>query len=219
MKFNQFQLFVARSILYNPVMKRLFDIVVVGITSPIWGLTSIIVALLVLMRIGRPVLFVQTRIGKDNRPFKLFKFRSMRSTDEFDVAPSDESVRIPPFGHFIRNTSLDELPGLLNVLLGSMSLVGPRPLLPEYVPLYNDFQAQRHDVMPGITGWAQVNGRNAITWEQKFELDVWYKNNQSLKLDIKILVITLVKVVAKSDINTVQGSTMEAFRGSSDKQN
>lgn len=169
--------------------------------------------LLILLKMGRPVLFYQQRPGYREKIFTLYKFRTM--TDEKDekgeLLPDDE--RLVGIGKFIRSTSLDELPQLFNVLKGEMSFVGPRPLLVEYLELYNDEQKKRHDVKPGITGWAQVNGRNAITWEQKFAYDVWYVDNQSFWLDMKILWLTFLKVVKRSDINSNTSITMEKFTG------
>lgn len=168
---------------------------------------------LVILKMGWPVFFVQVRQGKDGRPFKLIKFRSM--TNETDgkgnLLPNEK--RLTNFGKWLRSASLDELPELLNVLMGNMSLIGPRPLLMEYIPLYNDFQKRRMEVKPGITGWAQVNGRNAITWEEKFKYDVWYVNNLSLWLDIKIVFATLFKVLTGEGINQPGRITMEEFKG------
>lgn len=194
-------------------MKRFFDIVV-ALTALIFLFPVIIVtALLVAIKLGRPVLFSQQRPGKHGEIFRMYKFRSMTSeTDAVgDLLP--DAARLPPFGKLLRSTSLDELPGLWNVLKGDMSLVGPRPLLVEYLPLYSDRQSQRHEVRPGITGWAQVNGRNAISWQQKFEYDVWYVENQSFWLDIKILMLTVKKVVVRADINQTEQATMEKFNG------
>ena len=194
-------------------MKRLFDLFVSLVAIIVLIPVIIVVAILVAIKLGRPVLFSQQRPGLNGQVFKMYKFRSM--TDERDehgeLLPDAE--RLPGFGRLLRSTSLDELPGLWNVLKGDMSLVGPRPLLVEYLPLYSEKQAKRHDVRPGITGWAQVNGRNAISWQQKFDYDVWYVENQSLWLDFKILLLTLKKVVARADINQDNQATMEKFNG------
>jgi lipopolysaccharide/colanic/teichoic acid biosynthesis glycosyltransferase len=195
-------------------MKRLFDfltsLLALLALSPVLFFLYILIAI----KMGRPVIFVQTRPGIDGNPFNMMKFRSM--TDEKDangeLLPDEQ--RLPPFGQFLRSSSLDELPGLFNVLRGDMSLVGPRPLLMEYLPLYSAEQIKRHDVRPGITGWAQVNGRNTLSWEKKFEYDVWYVNNQSFWLDIKILFMTVLKVVKRADINQYGEATMTRFTGS-----
>ena len=195
-------------------MKRLFDLFVSLVAIIVLMPVIIVVAILVAIKLGRPVLFSQQRPGLNGKVFKMYKFRSM--TDERnehgELLPDAE--RLPGFGRLLRSTSLDELPGLWNVLKGDMSLVGPRPLLVEYLPLYSQQQAKRHDVRPGITGWAQVNGRNAISWQQKFDYDLWYVENQSLWLDFKILLLTLKKVVARADINQDNQATMEKFNGS-----
>jgi len=196
-------------------MKRSFDIIVSLLTliilSPIVGVT----ALLIRSKIGTPVLFKQQRPGFNEKPFYVYKFRSM--TDECDeqgeLLPDD--VRLTSFGKVVRKLSLDELPQLLNVLKGDMSFVGPRPLLMEYLPLYNERQSRRHEVRPGITGWAQVNGRNSISWEDKFELDVWYVENWSFWLDIKILFMTVLKVFKSEGISQDGQATMTKFEGNS----
>ena len=194
-------------------MKRLFDVIVslvlLVITAPIMAF----VAFLVWIKLGRPVIFKQKRPGLYGKPFVFYKFRTM--TDERDengnLLPDEK--RLTSFGKFLRKYSLDELPQLINVLKGDMSLVGPRPLLMEYLPLYTKEQARRHEVRPGVTGWAQVNGRNAISWEEKFKLDVWYVDNRSFWLDIKILWLTLIKVIKGEGINQKGNATMEKFRG------
>lgn len=179
-------------------------------TSPILIATSVIIA----KRIGKPVIFKQTRVGKDNQLFDLYKFRSMTNeTDENDVLLPNEE-RHTPLGKMLRKYSIDELPQLINVIKGDISLVGPRPLLVDYLPLYNDKQIRRHEVKPGITGWAQVNGRNAISWEEKFELDVWYVDNKSLMLDIYILYLTFIKVFKSENVNSNNQTTMRRFEGS-----
>jgi len=195
------------------MIKRLFDITAATTAlvalSPVYALT----AYKVKKNLGSPVLFRQTRPGLDGKPFEMVKFRTMTDCrdSEGNLLPNNE--RLTPFGKMLRNTSLDELPELWNVVKGDMSLVGPRPLLMEYLPLYSDEQARRHDVRPGITGYAQVNGRNAISWDKKFALDTWYVDNQSLWLDIKILVKTVQKVLIKDDINASDDVTMSKFIG------
>ena len=177
---------------------------------PVW----LTVALLVRIWLGAPILFQQTRPGLHGKPFKMSKFRSMTDARDADGELLPDEQRLPKFGKFLRSTSLDELPGLFNVLKGDMSLVGPRPLLMEYLPLYNDRQKRRHEVKPGITGWAQVNGRNSIDWDKKLELDVWYVENQSFLLDLKILLLTVAKVVRRSGINEPGQVTQTKFQGS-----
>lgn len=175
----------------------------------------IVVGILVRVKLGSPVLFSQERPGLHGKVFKMYKFRSMTDERDDNGELLSNELRMTKFGKLLRSTSLDELPGLFNVLKGDMSLVGPRPLLVQYLLLYNDEQARRHDVRPGITGWAQVNGRNAISWEQKFTLDVWYVDNQSLWLDFKILLLTVKKVLVRSDINSSENVTMSKFTGTS----
>ena len=176
-------------------MKRFFDIVLILLMAWIWLPLMLISGLLVLCFLGRPVFFVQERPGLSGIPFRLIKFRTMLAGDEADTQ------RLTRFGRFLRALSLDEIPELINVLKGDMSLVGPRPLLMRYLPRYSERQMHRHDVRPGITGWAQVNGRNAISWEAKFEYDLWYVENQSVWVDMKILVMTLGKVVKREGIS------------------
>ena len=194
-------------------MKRLFDIVAAGSVLIILALVLISVAVLVRIKLGSPILFKQTRPGLHGKPFKMMKFRTMLDAVDAQGNPLPDEVRLTSFGKLLRSTSLDELPGLLSVLKGDMSLVGPRPLLMEYLPLYSVEQARRHEVRPGITGWAQVNGRNAISWEDKFKLDVWYVDNQSLWLDIKILFLTVWKVVHRQGISADGEATMSKFTG------
>ncbi len=194
-------------------MKRLFDFLMAACVLIVLAPALTIVALLVRRKLGSPVLFRQTRPGLHGQPFKMIKFRTMRdSLDQNGIALPD-SERLSPFGRFLRASSLDELPELWNVLLGDMSLVGPRPLLMEYLVLYSTEQMRRHDVRPGITGWAQVNGRNAISWPDKFALDVWYVDNRSLWLDIKILWLTVKKVLIRDGINAPGSATMPVFKG------
>jgi lipopolysaccharide/colanic/teichoic acid biosynthesis glycosyltransferase len=175
-------------------------------------------ALILISNLGLPIFFKQSRPGLNRKIFNIYKFRTMTNERDKDgILLSDES-RLTKFGKFLRSTSLDELPSLWNVLKSDMSLVGPRPLLLEYLPLYSTQQARRHEVKPGITGWAQVNGRNAITWGEKFDLDVWYVDNQSIWLDIKILWLTVKKVIMRDGINQVGQSTMESFKGNDNEK-
>ena len=197
------------------MIKRVFDfslaLVLIFLFSPIY----IIVVFLILIKMGRPILFRQNRPGLHDNIFGIYKFRTMTNEKDTNGELLPDDKRLVGIGKFIRSTSLDELPQILNVLKGEMSFVGPRPLLIEYLPLYNKTQKKRHDAKPGITGWAQVNGRNAISWEQKFEYDVWYVEHQSFLLDIKILWMTLFKVLKRSDISSDTAVTMEKFEGSS----
>src|SRR4051794_25271162 len=193
--------------------KRLFDIALAGTALIVLGPVMALVAWAVRRTMGPPVLFRQVRPGYLGLPFRMHKFRTMRDAHCPDGRPLPDAERLTAFGRFLRSTSLDELPELWNVLRGDMSLVGPRPLLPEYLPLYSPEQARRHDVKPGITGWAQVNGRNAIGWEEKLALDVWYVDHRSLPLDLKILFLTLKKVFLREGVNQRGGVTMERFRG------
>ena len=195
-------------------MKRLFDIVVSACALLVLALPLLVVIWMVRRKLGSPVFFAQVRPGMHGKPFKMVKFRSMLSERSTDGELLPDAVRLPPFGRFLRSTSLDELPELWNVLKGDMSLVGPRPLLMEYLPLYSPEQARRHEVRPGITGWAQVNGRNAIAWEDKFKLDVWYVDHCSLWLDIKILWLTVKKVLVREGISAAGEATMGKFTGS-----
>ena len=196
------------------MLKRLFDIsaatAAIIVLSPVYAIT----AYKVKKNLGSPVLFRQTRPGQHGKPFEMIKFRSMKDATDTAGNVLPDSERLTPFGQALRNSSLDELPGLWNVLKGDMSLVGPRPLLMEYLPLYNEAQKRRHLVRPGITGYAQVNGRNAIGWDKKFELDTWYVDNQSLWLDIKILFKTVKKVLVKDGISADGEATMSKFTGS-----
>jgi sugar transferase EpsL len=195
-------------------LKRMLDILVslVGIVvlSPVF----VVIGLLVALDLGRPVLFVQERIGLHGKPFVLYKYRTMRNAMSRSGELMPDAQRLTKFGRILRSTSLDELPELLNVLVGQMSLVGPRPLLPEYLDRYTPEQARRHEVKPGITGWAQVNGRNALTWEERFKLDVWYADNWSILLDVKILFMTITTVIRRDGISSEGHATMPEFRGS-----
>ena len=203
-----------RSGVYGRIGKRAFDLLVAApaivVLSPVLGVT----ALLVRRRLGSPVLFRQLRPGRDGSPFTVVKFRTMRDARGSDGLLLPDAERLTDFGRFLRSSSLDELPELWNVLRGEMSLVGPRPLLPQYLPRYSPEQARRHEVRPGITGWAQVNGRNAITWEEKFALDVWYVDHLSLGLDIRIIALTLLKIVRREGISQPGQATAEEFMGS-----
>jgi lipopolysaccharide/colanic/teichoic acid biosynthesis glycosyltransferase len=194
-------------------VKRLADIFIscsaLVVLSPVLGAC----ALAVRRSVGSPVLFRQERPGLHGRPFKMVKFRTMRDATDEQGNPLPDSERLTRVGQFLRSTSLDELPELWNVLRGDMSLVGPRPLLMEYLPLYSPEQARRHDVRPGVTGWAQINGRNALSWEEKFALDVWYVDNRSFLLDVKILLLTIKKVIVREGISQEGQATMEKFRG------
>lgn len=196
-------------------MKRMFDVAVSAILLAVLSPVIAVIAGLVRWKMGRPALFRQSRPGLGGQPFVMLKFRSMRPASMEEEAAGDEA-RVTRLGRFLRASSLDELPELWNVLRGDMSLVGPRPLLMEYLPLYTTEQARRHDVRPGLTGWAQVNGRNAIRWEEKFALDVWYVENRSMWLDLKILAMTVVAVLRRHGIDDHNGIGQAAFRGSSD---
>ena len=194
-------------------IKRPFDLFLIFLSLPLMIPIYLFIALLVLTRLGAPVLFRQSRPGLNENLFNMYKFRSMTNECDKDGNLMIDGVRLTKFGKFLRSTSLDELPGLWNVLKGDMSLVGPRPLLVEYLPLYSEKQSRRHEVRPGITGWAQVNGRNAISWDEKFDLDVWYVDNQSIWLDIKILWMTVKKVIVRDGINQSNHVTMDKFKG------
>lgn len=194
-------------------MKRLFDILGAAIGLVLLSPVLVVVAFLIWRQMGAPVLFRQTRPGLHGKPFEMVKFRSMRDALDAQGNPLPDSERLTRLGRFLRASSLDELPELWNVLKGEMSLVGPRPLLMEYLPLYSPEQARRHEVRPGVTGWAQVNGRNAISWDQKFALDVWYVDNQSLWLDLKIIWLTTRKVFKREGIDDQGGVGQEKFKG------
>ena len=194
-------------------MKRIFDLTVSIPAFLVFLPILAIIAGLIRWKMGSPVLFRQLRPGMDAQPFEMFKFRTMRDASDQNGDQLSDAERLTKLGLFLRSSSLDELPGLWNVIKGEMSLVGPRPLLMEYLPLYSQEQSQRHDVRPGITGWAQVNGRNAISWEEKFEFDIWYVYNQNTFLDIKILFLTLKKVFFRADISADGEATMPKFRG------
>lgn len=195
------------------MLKRLFDILIASIALILLSPVLLLVAHKVKKNLGSPVLFRQVRPGLDGKPFEMIKFRTMKDAVDAQGNPLPDSERLTSFGKMLRSSSLDELPELWNVLKGEMSIVGPRPLLMEYLPLYNAEQAKRHNVRPGITGYAQVNGRNAISWEEKFRLDTWYVEHQSLWLDFKIMLKTVQKVIAKDDINAEGEATMSKFTG------
>jgi len=195
-------------------LKRLFDIVLAAFGLLVLAPVLIAIAAAIVLTMGRPVFFTHVRAGKAGRPFKLVKFRSMTDKRDADGNLLPDAERITRLGHFLRRSSLDELPELFNVLRGEMSLVGPRPLLVQYLPLYTSQQMRRHNVRPGITGWAQINGRNAISWEKKFEHDVWYVDHQSLWLDIKILFLTVWQVLRRDGISQPGHATADFFRGS-----
>jgi lipopolysaccharide/colanic/teichoic acid biosynthesis glycosyltransferase len=195
-------------------MKRLLDVFAASVALILLALPLLVLGWLVRRNLGSPVLFRQMRPGLYGQPFAMFKFRTMTNERDPDGALLPDALRLTPFGRFLRASSIDELPGLWNVLRGDMSLVGPRPLLMDYLPLYSPEQARRHDVRPGITGWAQINGRNAISWEEKFKLDVWYIDNQSLLLDLKILSLTILRVFQRAGISAGGDATMPKFNGS-----
>ncbi|MFC0216472.1 sugar transferase [Paenibacillus chartarius] len=194
-------------------MKRLFDLVVSIPALLLLSPVILVTAVLVRTKLGSPVLFKQQRPGLHGKPFYLYKFRSMTDARDREGALLPDHVRLTPFGKLLRKLSLDELPQLINVIRGDISLVGPRPLLMEYLPLYSEEQAKRHNVRPGITGWAQINGRNAISWEEKFKLDVWYVENRSFLLDLKILFLTFAKVLKSEGVSQTNHVTMEKFTG------
>lgn len=197
-----------------PLIKRLLDLLIAVSALVILLPVMIILAAVILIVEGRPVIFSQKRPGYRGEIFTLYKFRTMSGGIDPEGKPLPDSQRVTRLGNFLRATSLDELPELWNVLRGEMSIVGPRPLLVEYLPRYTREQARRHDVLPGLTGWAQVNGRNALTWEEKFRLDVWYVDHWSLWLDLKILVMTVSKVLRREGISQPGRATMEEFKGS-----
>lgn len=197
-------------------MKRIIDLTVSLGTLLLFSPIIFIVAVLVRIKMGSPILFTQERPGLNGEPFYLYKFRTMKDLKDSQGNPLSDELRLTSIGKFLRKYSLDEFPQLLNVVKGEMSLVGPRPFLMEYLPLYTKDQMVRHNVKPGITGWAQVNGRNAITWEEKFNLDIWYVKNHNLFLDFKILVLTAIKVVKKEGIAQQGQVTVEKFKGSNE---
>jgi lipopolysaccharide/colanic/teichoic acid biosynthesis glycosyltransferase len=195
------------------MLKRLFDFTVAMVALILLSPIIILVSRKIAKNLGKPILFKQNRPGLNGDVFKMTKFRSMKDATDSNGAALPDSERLTPFGEKLRSSSLDELPGLWNVLKGDMSLVGPRPLLVEYLPLYSEDQARRHELKPGITGWAQINGRNAISWEDKFKLDVWYVDNRSFWLDIKIILLTVKKVFVRDGISADGEATMSKFTG------
>jgi lipopolysaccharide/colanic/teichoic acid biosynthesis glycosyltransferase len=194
-------------------MKRIIDIVGASIGLLVFAPLLCVVCWRIRKEMGAPVFFRQTRPGRNSVLFDMIKFRTMRHAVDADGTPLPDAERLTRLGKFLRSSSIDELPGLWNVLKGDMSLVGPRPLLKEYLPLYSPRQSRRHEVRPGVTGWAQVNGRNAISWDEKFELDIWYVDNRTLWLDVKIICLTLRKVFKREGISAVGEATMPKFKG------
>lgn len=194
-------------------VKRLLDITISLIALIFLLPLMLLIYLLVIINLGSPAFFLQERVGKDNKIFKMIKFRTMKNSTDKNGNLLSDNERVTKFGSFLRSFSLDELPELINILKGDMSLVGPRALLVQYLGLYNDEQIRRHEVLPGLTGWAQINGRNSITWSEKFKLDVWYVDNWSLWLDIKIFFLTFWKVLKREGINQSESVTMEYFNG------
>ena len=199
--------------MYAKYIKRLLDIVLSLIAIIVLSPVYLIVAIVVRIQMGSPVLFSQDRIGKDEKVFKLYKFRSMANEKDENGKLLPEEKRLTKFGLTLRSTSLDELPELVNILKGDMSIVGPRPLLVKYLPLYSEEQKHRHDVRPGLTGWAQANGRNAISWEEKFALDIWYVQNISFWVDVKVIFLTVKEVFCREGISSEHSVTMEEFSG------
>ena len=198
---------------FGNIIKRIFDF-----TASLCGLILlspilIVVGLLIRLNLGSPIFFTQDRVGKHNKVFKMIKFRSMKDGVDKNGNLLPDEMRLTKFGKILRSTSLDELPELINVLKGDMSLIGPRPLLVDYLPLYNEDQIRRHNVLPGLTGWAQINGRNNLSWNEKFNLDVWYVDNWSIGLDIKIFFLTIYKVFKRDGISQEGNVTMERFNG------
>ena len=200
------------------LLKRIFDLTTAFLVLLLLLPVLMLITLMIRSKLGSPIFFKQSRPGLNGKIFNIYKFRTMTNERDKDGILLSDKIRLTKFGKFLRSTSLDELPSLWNVLKSDMSLVGPRPLLLEYLTLYSTQQARRHEVKPGITGWAQVNGRNAITWGEKFDLDVWYVDNQSIWLDIKILWLTVKKVIMRDGINQVGQSTMENFKGNDNEK-
>jgi len=198
---------------WGQVVKRLFDLLIAGIALVVLSPLLLMLAVLVRLSVGSPILFRQLRPGLHGRPFTLYKFRTMTGARDANGHLLPDADRLTPFGRFLRSTSLDELPELWNVLKGDMSLVGPRPLLMRYLDRYTPEQARRHEVKPGLTGWAQVNGRNALTWEERFDLDVWYVDNDSLWLDLRIIALTAWKILKREGIRQPGQATVEEFMG------
>ncbi len=199
------------------MIKRFFDIFISVLALTLLFGVFVVIAIMIYCKLGRPILFQQIRPGKNGKPFVMIKFRTMQNNFDASGKLLPDSERITPLGKFLRSTSLDELPELWNVIKGDMSLVGPRPLLIDYLSLYNDEQNRRHEVRPGMTGWAQVNGRNNLTWEERFKFDVWYVDNQTLLLDMKILCLTIKKVLLRDGISEKGEATMSKFVGEKKK--
>ena len=200
--------------MYANFFKRLIDFILSGCAILVLGLPLLIVALLIRIKLGSPILFKQRRPGKDGKIFEIYNFRTMTDARDKDGNLLPDNERLTDFGKLIRSTSIDELPEIINIFKGDMSIIGPRPLLEEYLPLYNEEQAHRHDVRPGLTGWAQINGRNTISWEDKFRYDVEYVRNISFMFDLKIFFLTIKKVFVREGINASAEVTMEKFKGS-----
>lgn len=196
---------------YGSAVKRFFDITLTGLAIFLLAPLMVLIAMMIRVRLGSPVFFRQVRPGLNGAPFEMLKFRTMSDARDSAGNLLEDAKRTNGFGQFLRSSSLDELPEMLNVLKGEMSLVGPRPLLMQYLPLYSDLQARRHEVRPGITGWAQVNGRNALSWDEKFALDVWYVDNRSFWLDLKILFLTVLTVARRDGISAEGQATMPPF--------
>lgn len=197
----------------NCALKRIFDIVFSFLGLIVFFPALVILSVMIRLKLGSPIFFTQVRPGLGGKPFKMVKFRTMRDAVDNDGIPLPDGERMTAFGSMLRSTSLDELPELWNVLKGEMSLVGPRPLLMQYLPLYSVEQNRRHEVRPGVTGWAQINGRNSVSWDEKFKLDTWYVDNQSILLDIKIIILTVKKVLVRDGISQENNATMAPFMG------
>lgn len=204
---------------YEKYIKRLLDIVLSGGALIFLSPVLLITAILVRTKLGSPVIFCQERPGKDGKIFKLYKFRSMTDARDENGNLLPDDVRLTKFGKLLRSTSLDELPELWNIFKGDMSIVGPRPLLVKYLPLYNEEQKHRHDLRPGLTGWAQANGRNALSWEEKFRLDIWYVQNVSFAVDVKTILLTIKEVFRREGISSDTAATMEEFKGTKETDN
>jgi len=199
------------------LIKRIFDIIFALIAVVLLFPVFLVVSIVIVISDGFPVFFTQIRPGKNSVPFKLHKFRSMKKARDQKIELSTDDERITKFGNFLRRTSIDELPELFNILEGKMSIVGPRPLLMQYLERYSDEQARRHEVLPGITGWAQINGRNTISWEEKFRLDIWYVDHWTFCLDIKIILLTVWKVIKGEGVSQPGRATMDEFMGNTEK--
>ncbi len=204
--------------MYQKYIKRILDIICAILALVVFGWLYIIIAILVRIKLGSPVLFTQERPGKDGKIFKLYKFRTMTDEKDENGELLPDEIRLTKFGQFLRSTSLDELPEAFNILKGDMSIIGPRPLLVRYLPRYTKEQARRHEVKPGLSGWAQVNGRNTLSWENKFKYDVWYVDNVSFLLDAKIVIMSAIKMLQRSDISSDTSVTMEEFMGTEENK-